>query len=164
MADQATRVLLIEGNPVGTDLVRSRLGDGNCGVDLSCAGKLSDALESMRLKLPDVILLELNLPDSRGAETFRAVLDEAPHVPVVILSAEQDEELAIKALHQGVQDYLVKSEITSKHLERAMRYAVERQALLRSLGVSRKQHEYSERAARTSCWRQCTMTRGDHQE
>jgi phosphoserine phosphatase RsbU/P len=139
MADQATRVLLIEGNPADADLVRSRLDEGNCGVDLSCAGKLSDALESMRLKLPEVILLELNLPDSRGAETFRAVLDKAPHVPVVILSAEQDEKLAIKALHQGVQDYLVKSEITSKHLERAMRYAVERQALLQSLEVSRKQ-------------------------
>ena len=58
---------------------------------------------------------------------------------MVILSGQDDEGLAIKALHQGVQDYLVKGGITSSALDRAMRYAVERQALLRSLEMSRKQ-------------------------
>jgi signal transduction histidine kinase len=86
-----------------------------------------------------VVLLDLNLPDSRGADTFRKVLENAPGVPVVILSGQDDEVLAMKALHQGVQDYLVKSDITSRHLERAMRYAIERQALTRSLEMSRVQ-------------------------
>jgi signal transduction histidine kinase len=85
------------------------------------------------------VLLDLNLPDSQGAETFRRVLAKAPEVPVVILSGQDDEGLAIKALHQGVQDYLVKGDFSHGELDRAMRHAVERQSLLRSLEISRKQ-------------------------
>jgi phosphoserine phosphatase RsbU/P len=139
MTDQSTRVLLIEDNPGDADLVRLRLVEGNSTVDVSCFERLADGLAAISKNPPALVLLDLNLPDSHGAETFRAVLDKAPDVPVVILSGQDDEELAIKALHQGVQDYLVKGEITSNHLERAMRYAVERQALLRSLEMSRKQ-------------------------
>lgn len=58
---------------------------------------------------------------------------------VVVLSGQDDEALAVKAVNQGVQDYLVKGDITAKHLERAIRYAVERQALLRTLEITRKQ-------------------------
>ena len=66
-------------------------------------------------------------------------MEKAPGVPVVILSGQEDETLAMKAIHQGVQDYLVKGDMTSRNLARSMRYAVERQALLRSLEISRKQ-------------------------
>jgi signal transduction histidine kinase len=116
-----------------------RLVDGKTKVEVSCVNRLSDGLASLKEKSPGVILLDLNLPDSQGAETFRKVLEKAPDVPVVILSGQDDEDLAIKALHQGVQDYLVKGAISSNGLDRAMRYAVERQALLRSLEMSRKQ-------------------------
>ena len=68
---------------------------------------------------PSVVLLDLNLPDSRGAETFRKVLNKVPDVPVVVLSGQDDEELALKAVHQGVQDYLVKGAFDSKQLSRA---------------------------------------------
>ncbi len=139
MNDHATHVLLIEDNPGDADLVRLRLVDGKTKVDVNCVNRLSDGLASLKEKSPGVILLDLNLPDSQGAETFRKVLEKAPNVPIVILSGQDDEELAIKALHQGVQDYLVKGAISSNGLDRAMRYAVERQALLRSLEMSRKQ-------------------------
>jgi signal transduction histidine kinase len=66
-------------------------------------------------------------------------MQKAPNVPVVILSGRDDEALAIKAVQQGVQDYLVKSDLTSKQLERALRYAVERQKLLHALEITRKQ-------------------------
>src|SRR5579863_3863867 len=139
MSDQATRVLLIEDNPGDADLVRLRLVEGKSLVEVTCVDRLADGIASLDLHPPSVVLLDLNLPDSHGAETFRAVMAQAPGVPVVILSGQDDEALAIKAVHQGVQDYLVKGDITSKQLERAMRYAVERQALLRSLEISRKQ-------------------------
>jgi signal transduction histidine kinase len=139
MKDQSTHVLLIEDNPGDADLVRLRLVDGKTKVEVNCVNRLSDGLASLKERSPGVILLDLNLPDSQGAETFRKVLEKAPDVPVVILSGQDDEELAIKALHQGVQDYLVKGAISSNGLDRAMRYAVERQALLRSLEMSRKQ-------------------------
>ncbi|MGO9125130.1 MAG: ATP-binding protein [Terriglobales bacterium] len=139
MSDQTTRVLLIEDNPGDADLVRLRLVEGNSAVEVNCVERLSEGIASLGLHPPSVVLLDLNLPDSRGAETFRAVLAQAPGVPVVILSGQEDEALAVKAVHQGVQDYLIKSEITSKQLERTLRYAVERQALLRSLEITRKQ-------------------------
>jgi signal transduction histidine kinase len=106
---------------------------------VNCVNRLSDGLASLKVETPSVILLDLNLPDSRGAETFRRVLEHSPNVPVVVLSGQDDEVLAMKAVHQGVQDYLLKSDISSKHLERAIRYAVERQALLRALEISQKQ-------------------------
>src|SRR5580698_10188382 len=139
MNDQATRVLLIEDNPGDADLVRLRPVEGNSTVEVNCVERLSDGMASLLQHPPSVVLLDLNLPDSHGAETFRTVLAQAPDVPVVILSGQDDEALAVKAVHQGVQDYLIKGDITSKQLERAMRYAVERQALLRSLEITRKQ-------------------------
>jgi sigma-B regulation protein RsbU (phosphoserine phosphatase) len=139
MSDQATRVLLIEDNPGDADLVRLRLVEGKSLVEVTCVDHLADGIASLGLHPPSVILLDLNLPDSHGAETFRTVLAHSPDVPVVILSGQDDEALALKAVHQGVQDYLIKGDITSKQLERAMRYAVERQALLRSLEITRKQ-------------------------
>lgn len=139
MSAPTTHVLLIEDNPGDADLVRLRLVEGKLAVDVSCADKLSDGLACLAKSAPSVVLLDLNLPDSRGAETFRKVLEKAPNVPVVILSGQDDEGLAMKALHQGVQDYLVKGSITSSALDRAMRYAIERQALLRSLEMGRNQ-------------------------
>jgi signal transduction histidine kinase len=134
-----TNVLLIEDNPGDADLVRLRLVEGDSAVNISCVNRLADGLASMARETPSVVLLDLNLPDSHGSDTFRKVLEKAPGVPIVILSGQDDEVLAMKAMHQGVQDYLVKGDITSHHLERVMRYAIERQALIRTLEMSRKQ-------------------------
>lgn len=139
MSHPATHVLLIEDNPGDADLVRLRLVESNPEVDVNCVNRLTDGLESLKRDSPSLVLLDLNLPDSQGAETFRKLLEKAPGIPVVILSGQDDQQLAIKALHQGAQDYLVKGDLTSSDLDRAMRYAVERQALQRSLEMSRKQ-------------------------
>ncbi len=139
MSEQATQVLLIEDNQGDADLMRLRLIEGKAPVQVQCVNRLSDGLAILSQHLPAVILLDLNLPDSRGSETFRKVLQVAPDTPVVILSGQEDEALARKAMNQGVQDYLVKGDVTGKNLERAMHYAIERQALLRSLELSRKQ-------------------------
>ncbi len=139
MDHKTTNVLLIEDNPGDADLVRLRLVEGNSPVNVNCVNRLSDGLASLTRETPSVVLLDLNLPDSHGAETFRRVRDHSPNVPVVVLSGQDDEALATKAVHQGVQDYLVKGNISSKHLERAIRYAVERQGLLRALEITQKQ-------------------------
>jgi signal transduction histidine kinase len=134
-----THVLLIEDNPGDADLVRLRLVECKTPVSVNCVNRLSAGLESLSRETPSVVLLDLNLPDSRGADTFRRVMEHAPNVPVVVLSGQDDEALAMKAVHQGVQDYLFKGDISSRHLEHAIRYAVERQGLLRSLEISQKQ-------------------------
>ncbi len=139
MTNHTTNVLLIEDNPGDADLVRLRLVKGQSPVKVNCVTRLSEGLASLSAETPSVVLLDLNLPDSRGAETFRRVMEHSPHVPVVVLSGQDDEALAMKAVHLGVQDYLVKGNLSSKHLERAIRYAVERQALLRALEISQKQ-------------------------
>jgi signal transduction histidine kinase len=139
MDRQTTQILLIEDNPGDADLVRLRLVEGKSPVNVNCVNRLSDGLAALSKQTPAVVLLDLNLPDSHGAETFRRVMEHAPNVPVVVLSGQDDEALAIKAVHQGVQDYLIKGNISSRQLERAIRYAVERQGLLRALDMAQKQ-------------------------
>ena len=139
MSNQPMQVLLIEDNQGDADLVRLRLVESNSDLEVSCADRLSTGLAALEVKPPAVVLLDLNLPDSHGADTFRKVLNKAPSVPVVVLSGGDDEELAIKAIHQGAQDYLVKGQFDGRQLGRTMRYAVERQALLTSLDQSQKQ-------------------------
>jgi DNA-binding response OmpR family regulator len=128
MEPEPAHILLIEDNPGDADLVRLRLVETNAAVQVNCVPRLSDALACLEVETPTLVLLDLNLPDSHGAETFRRILQKAPNVPVVILSSQGDEALGSKAVRLGVQDYLVKGDITSKQLERALRYAVERQA------------------------------------
>jgi signal transduction histidine kinase len=139
MNQPAKYVLLIEDNPGDADLIRLRLFESKFPARVNRVERLADGLASLELETPSVVLLDLNLPDSQGAETFHRVLAKAPEVPVVILSGQDDEGLAIKALNQGVQDYLVKSDFSHGELDRAIRHAVERQALLLSLEISRKQ-------------------------
>ena len=139
MENEPAHVLLIEDNPGDADLVRLRLVESKSEVQVNCVPRLSDALACLDLETPELVLLDLNLPDSHGAETFRRIRQKSPDVPVVILSGRDDPALAVKAVQQGVQDYLVKSDVTSKQLERALRYAVERQGLLRSLEIVRRQ-------------------------
>src|SRR3984957_4139398 len=138
MSDPVTRILLIEDNPGDQDLVRLRLCESQPQLRVDCVPRLSDALASLDRETPSLVLLDLNLPDSRGADTFRKIREKAPNVPVVVLSSQDDEALAIKAVNHGVQDYLIKGDITSKRLEQAMRYAVERQSLVRSQEMARK--------------------------
>ncbi len=135
----AAHVLLIEDNPGDADLVRLRLVESSTDLEVACVNRLSAGLKSLSEKVPAVVLLDLNLPDSHGADTFRQILHKAPTVPIVVLSGLEDEVLATKAVHQGVQDYLVKGRFDSKQLSRAIRYAIERQALITSLDMSRKQ-------------------------
>jgi DNA-binding response OmpR family regulator len=104
MDPQTTQVLLIEDNLGDADLVRLRLVESKFPVNVNCVSRLSDGLASLTKETPSVVLLDLNLPDSRGAETYRRVMEHAPNVPVVVLTGQDDEALAMKAVHQGVQD------------------------------------------------------------
>lgn len=137
MRNEPTHVLLIEDNQGDADLVRLRLVECTSDLIVSHADRLSTGLTVLAMESPAVILLDLNLPDSCGADTFREVLGMAPQVPVVVLSGRDDEELAITAIHHGAQDYLVKGQFNGPQLGRAMRYAIERKALQTALDLNR---------------------------
>ena len=89
-------------------------------------GRLDAASNRLASGGVDVILLDLSLPDSHGLETFTKVQNCAPDVPTVLLTGLNDESLAVKAVREGAQDYLVKGEVDRNLLVRAMRYAIER--------------------------------------
>ena len=93
------------------------------------ATTLSAAITLLGSRETDVILLDLNLPDSRGLETFLKIQRIAPELPVIILSGLADEALAVESVRAGAQDYSVKGSMSVPVLVRAVRYALERKQL-----------------------------------
>jgi PAS domain S-box-containing protein len=122
------RILLVEDNPADARLVREMLKDAQRPVVLTHANRLRDALEQLRTQRFNAILLDLNLPDSEGMNTFLRARAEAAHAPIVVLTGLADEEVAARAVREGAQDYLVKAEVDGPLLYRSIRYAVERHA------------------------------------
>jgi signal transduction histidine kinase len=90
---------------------------------------MSDAEKHLAERKVDVILLDLGLPDAQGLEAVRRAHLAAPTIPLVVLTALDDESLAVEALQEGAQDYLIKGRIDAHGLLRAVRYAVERKSL-----------------------------------
>lgn len=125
------RVLVVEDNPGDAALIRYSLAEPGPGkFSIAHAPTLADAVGQMQAGLFDVVLLDLSLPDSYGLETVKKILDAAPHkAAVVVLSGLDDEELALEAVKQGAQDYLVKGRSDGDVLRRAIRYAIERQRI-----------------------------------
>jgi PAS domain S-box-containing protein len=125
--NDALKVLLIEDNPGDARLIRETLMSEKAGLfHLESVDRLSAGLQKLSAQKIDVILLDLGLPDSQGFDTFLKVKILAPHIPVVILSGLNDEELAAHAVREGAQDYLVKGKVDNNLLVRSLRYAIER--------------------------------------
>ncbi|HEY3168204.1 MAG TPA: GAF domain-containing protein, partial [Candidatus Binatia bacterium] len=88
--------------------------------------RLDKGIELITQWMPDVILLDLALPDSCGLDTLRQIRQHAATAPIIVLTGNDDEKLAIEAISQGAQDYLVKGDIDRRGFRRAVRYAIER--------------------------------------
>ena len=129
----AVRVLLVEDNPGDARLVHEMLRDADDGTVLTVCERLATAEEPVARGLADLVLLDLSLPDSQGLEGLKRLRAAAPEVPVVVLSGLDDERIALEAVQAGAQDFLVKGQVESATLSRAMRYAVERQRAERRL-------------------------------
>ncbi len=121
------KVLLIEDNPPDAVFIEEMLAEAkDFSFDVEWKEKLSIGLERLAKKGIDVVLLDLNLPDSRGFNTFTRTLAEAPGIPIIILTGLDDETLAIRAVRTGAQDYLIKKHVNSSLLVRTIRYAIAR--------------------------------------
>ena len=122
-----TKILLVEDSGDDAEFLRQCLGRGNSGsVDITRASLLSDAVTALRQDRFDVVLLDLHLPDATGPDCVGCHPGADPHVPVVVLSGQDDEEFAVSILNKGVQDYLVKWEGEGRTILRSIRYAIER--------------------------------------
>ncbi len=136
MSDRIS-VLMVEDNPGDADLVIERLPkDGPTGFELSCVPRLAMAFERLTADRPDILLVDLGLPDSTGLDTVRAVRNAAPHLPLVVITGNGDEEMGMAAMKEGAQDYVVKGTASDALLPRVLRYAVERNQNARKLRES----------------------------
>ncbi len=121
------KILLVEDNPGDARLLREMLAQAAPGqFQLTLVERLGAALQSLGQASFDLVLLDLSLPDSHGLETFLQVRDQESGLPIIVLSGLDDEALAVRAVREGAQDYLVKGQVDGDLLVRAMRYAIER--------------------------------------
>lgn len=130
MAGTQVRVLIIEDDAEDVMLIREMLAEAQetrFAVE-SCA-RMAEALPLLQRREFDVVLLDLNLPDSHGFQTIEAVHNSAPSAPVVVLTGHTDPTMGVQAVQAGAQDYLVKGHVNAELLERALNYARERQRI-----------------------------------
>jgi two-component system cell cycle response regulator len=121
------RVLLVEDSPVQARVVAAQLEQGWGTPDTTeIAGSLAKAIDALERDSFNCVLLDLGLPDADGLEAVKRVRSTAPGVAIVVLSGQEDETLALLAVREGAQDYLVKGRVDHNHIVRSISYAIER--------------------------------------
>lgn len=139
MAETAPRVLVVEDNADDAVLVERALEATGRPFVREAATRLSAALNRLARGGIDVVLLDLGLPDAHGCDGVNRIAAQHPFVPVVVLTGLEDEEVGLKAVQAGAQDYLVKGSLDPRLLDRSLRYAIERkraeQALARLAAI-----------------------------
>jgi two-component system, cell cycle sensor histidine kinase and response regulator CckA len=127
MTTTPIEILLVEDNIGDVRLLQENLKEVNpIQFRLTQVEWLKDALVYLARSKFDIVLLDLSLPDSQGLETFFQIYRQDATIPVIVLTGLDDESLAIEAMQAGVQDYLVKGQVTGDLLIRSIRYAIER--------------------------------------
>lgn len=128
------RVLVIEDNPGDARLLKEALSTEEFyKLEFEHKGTLKEGMEHLAEGNTDVVLLDLSLPDSHGFETFQKVSDAFTDISIIVLTGFDDHELAIKAMKEGAQDYLVKADFDNRLLSRALRYSYERMQAKKAL-------------------------------
>ncbi len=134
MLQRPINVLLVEPDTERLARTREALGSARPNtVHVQVVERLSETLARLTEGGIDIVLLDLDLPDSHGVATVERLNAFAPDVPVVVLADEADEEVAQRTVQGGAQEYLVREEIQPALLHRAIRHAIERHRLLSAL-------------------------------
>ena len=124
------RLLVVEDNAGDVRLLREMFREDTAHTtELFHVDCIADAEKHLASRSVDIILLDLGLSDAQGLEAVRRAHSAAPGVPLVVLTGLDDESLAAQALQEGAQDYLIKGQIETRGLLRAMRHAIERKVL-----------------------------------
>jgi signal transduction histidine kinase len=133
-ATSTLKILLIEDNLAEARLLQEFIKlTKSQNFSLVHVQKLQDGINQLNSEKYDVILLDLTLPDSQGLASIPQLLKQNPSNPIIVLTNTNDEELAIEAVRQGAQDYLVKRHVNPDTLVRSVRYAIERKQFLEQL-------------------------------
>lgn len=127
-----TRLLLVEDIPGDSHLLRKMFNEqGSHNTQLTHVKCMSEAETHLAEHAVDIILLDLGLSDAHGSGAVQRAHAAAPDVPLVVLTGLDDKSLAVQALQQGAQDYLIRGQIETRGLLRALRYAIERKTMER---------------------------------
>src|SRR5262245_33701343 len=119
-------VLVIEDNPGDARLVKEALtGEGGGRYHLLFADRMTTGLEIMDREEIDLVLLDLSLPDCQGLDALTLTHSKAPKIPIVLMTGLDDEELSLRAMRLGAQDYLVKGPSEGRAIVRSIRYGLE---------------------------------------
>lgn len=137
------RILLIEDNRGDSRLFEIHLSREKAKhrFELAVAATLQEGLKTIPSFRPDVVFLDLNLPDSRGYETFAHLHAKYSEVPVIVLSSNSSEAIAVETVAQGAQDYLFKEDLDGALIFRTLHYAVTRMKVVNELSAARKEAE-----------------------
>jgi PAS domain S-box-containing protein/putative nucleotidyltransferase with HDIG domain len=127
MTGEMIKILLIEDNPADARLIREMLNKFRShAFECACADRLSTGLNHLAENRPDIILLDLGLPDSQGLDTLTRLKDSITGIPVVVVAVLDDEVAGRSTVNMGAQDYLLKGKINGKALWRVISYSIER--------------------------------------
>lgn len=128
MDNRKLTILLVEDSAITARLITEAINEG-LGIDFGTIHRtenLKSTLSILEFKVFDVILLDLGLPDSFGIETFRSVYQNSGKMPIVVFTGNDDQQLALQAVREGAQDYLIKGTVSGNLLSRTIGYAIER--------------------------------------
>jgi len=126
--EKTANVLLVDDDELDRKLVKLILIKAAALVrfNVETAQNMSEAVARLTNSSFNVVLLDLNLPDSRGVETVQKIFEVAPNIPIVVLTGFDDEDAGLDAIRSGAEDYLVKGDGLEYTLVRTIRYAIER--------------------------------------
>ena len=140
---QIKKILLVEDNSGDARLLREMFNEqGPHETEFTHVESMDEAEKHVAANSVDLILLDLGLPDAQGLNAVRRAFAAAPHVPLVVLTGLDDESLALQALQEGAQDYLVKGQIETRGLLRALRYAIGRKIMADGVSPEKEQRPY----------------------
>jgi two-component system, sensor histidine kinase and response regulator len=122
-------ILLVEDNSSDTCLINNFLKTERMGITTTPCSCLTDALQLLTKQDFDVILLDLGLPESRGLETLQKIKVSSSKAPIIVLTGLDDEDLALAAMKEDAQEYLVKSSLNSETILHAIKYSIERKKI-----------------------------------
>jgi len=132
-------LLLIEDNPADAWILKEMLETTSLNIgNLYEAERIEEACRLIESKNISLVLLDLSLPDSSGLNSFLTLQRAANKIPVIILTSLSDTDMALRAIHAGAKDYLVKGEINKNVLIRAIQYTLERRKLEKELEQQQK--------------------------
>jgi diguanylate cyclase (GGDEF)-like protein len=126
MSNQTIRILLVEDEPGDASILCEELAQAAARFELVRSGHIANALQRLDEERFDLVLLDLSLSDSQQLGSFLRARPQEAGAPIVVLTALDDETLAVRAVAEGAQDYLVKGQVSGSALARAIRYAIER--------------------------------------